>query len=281
MYSISQLFIYPVKSLGGIEVPAARLTDRGFQYDRRWMLVDASNHFLTQREYPAMSLLQTSIEDDNLVIYHKNDLSDKLRVPLHPAPAECVAVKVWDDQCEAQFVGEIPDNWFSEKLAMSCRLVYMPELERRKVDVKYAIDNDITSFSDGYPLLMIGQASLDDLNSRLEQTLPINRFRPNIVFTGGLPYAEDTMEHLVINGIDLFGVKLCARCVLTTIDQSNGIANKEPLKTLAGYRMANNKIYFGHNMLFKQTGWMKVGDVLEVLSNKPSIEFISKNNNAG
>lgn len=281
MYAISQLFIYPVKSLGGIEVPAAHLTDRGFQYDRRWMLVDANNHFLTQREYPVMSLLQTSIVDHNLVIYHKNDLSDSVQVPLHPAPAEYRSVKIWDDQCEAQFVGEMYDSWFSEKLAMPCRLVYMPELERRKVDVKYAIDNDITSFSDGYPLLMIGQASLDDLNSRLEQILPINRFRPNIVFTGGLPYAEDTMEHLVINGIDLFGVKLCARCVLTTIDQSTAHATKEPLKTLAGYRMANNKIYFGQNMLLKQTGWIKVGDTMEVISSKPSVEFVIKNNTAG
>jgi uncharacterized protein len=271
MYTISQLFIYPVKSLGGIEVPAAELTDRGFQYDRRWMLVDSNNQFLTQREYPEMSLLQTAIEGDSLVIYHKNDIDDSIAVPLHAAPGKTTMVKVWDDECDAQYVSDIADEWLSKKLVIPCRLVYMPDTERRKVDESYAQNNEITSFSDGYPLLVIGQASLDDLNNRLRDPLPINRFRPNIVFTGGNPYDEDTMEHIRVNGIDLYGVKLCDRCVMTTINQSNAIKANEPLKTLADYRSKNNKIYFGQNILFRQTGSIKAGDTIAIIKTKPPV----------
>jgi hypothetical protein len=273
MYSISQLFIYPVKSLGGFEVSSALLTDRGLQYDRRWMLVDKDGNFLTQREYAVMSLLQTAIENEQLIIYPKNNPFDKLSVSLHPESQSIYKVKVWDDVCDAQLVSDAADEWLSDKLSMQCRLVYMPDGERRKVDNRYAHAGEITSFSDGYPLLIIGQASLDDLNNRLEIPLPINRFRPNIVFTGGQPYDEDTMEHIRVNEIDMYGVKLCARCVVTTIDQTNATKAREPLKTLAGYRMANNKIYFGQNILHSQAGVLKRGDAIEIVSSKPHAVF--------
>lgn len=275
MYSISQLFIYPIKSLGGIKLSAAQLTDRGFQYDRRWMLVDANNSFLTQREYPVMSLLQTAIENNELIIYHKNDSTDKVAVPLHPLPKQTSKVKVWADECDALYVSDTADEWLSKKLAMPCRLVYMPDTEKRKVDVQYAQNNEITAFSDGYPLLMIGQASLDDLNSRLAEPLPMNRFRPNIVFTGGGPYDEDIMEHVVVNEIDLYGVKLCSRCTVTTIDQVNALKTKEPLKTFAQYRSMDNKVYFGQNILFKQKGTMQVGDAIKLIKTKPRVLAVS------
>lgn len=273
MYTISQLFIYPVKSLGGFKVTSAQLTDRGFQYDRRFMLVDSSNNFLTQREHPSMSLLQTAIEGSELVIFHKNNIADKIRVSLHPAPVTIIKVKVWDDECTAGYVSDGADEWLSNKLSIPCRMVYMPDSEKRLVDEKYAHNKEITSFSDGYPLLIIGQASLDDLNSRLAEPLPMDRFRPNIVFTGGQPYDEDTMEHLAINGIDMYGVKLCARCTITTINQINGIKDKEPLKTLAAYRKRNNKIYFGQNILYMQTGFIRTCDGIAIIKNKARMIF--------
>ncbi len=266
MYTISQLFIYPVKSLGGIEVAAAQLTDRGLQYDRRWMVVDLNNQFLTQREHPDMCLLQTAIAGGDLVIFDKNNPTDKITVALHPeVSGETVQVQVWDDSCAAQPVSHFANEWFSQKLKMPCRLVYMPEEEKRLVDERYAHSKEITSFSDGYPLLMIGQASLNDLNGRLHQPLPMERFRPNIVFTGGEPYAEDTMKNISINEIDLFGVKLCARCVMPTINQQTAEKGKEPLKTLSVYRMKNNKIYFGQNMLYKQTGYLQTGNTISII----------------
>ena len=268
MYTISQLLIYPIKSLGGFEVNTAKLTDRGLQYDRRWMLVDMNNKFLTQREHPIMCMLQTIIENDELIIYHKNNIEDRLATPLYPTAATTIKVNVWDDECDAQLVSELADQWFTQKLSMDCRLVFMPDTEKRRVEEDYAHDNEITAFSDGYPLMMIGQASLDDLNSRLPEHLPMDRFRPNIVFTGGNPFDEDTMEHILINDINLYGVKLSSRCVLTTINQTNAKKGKEPLKTLAGYRQKNNKIYFGQNLLFKQMGKLAIGDIIEVVKSK-------------
>ena len=269
MYTISQLYIYPVKSLGGFEVQSAQLTDRGLQYDRRWMVVDSNNNFLTQRVHPSMSLLQAAIVNNELIIYNKNNIADKISTFLQPAPAATSKVIVWDDVCQAQYVSAKADEWLSAKLNMPCRLVYMPDSEKRKVDSQYALQDEVTSFSDGYPVLIIGQASLDDLNKRMPEPLPMDRFRPNIVFTGGLPYDEDTMEHILVNNINLYGVKLCARCVLTTINQTTALKAKEPLQTLASYRMKNSKIYFGQNILYKQTGNIKVGHVIETLKSKP------------
>ena len=275
MYTISQLFIYPIKSLGGFSVFQTQLTDKGFQYDRRWMIVDGNNNFLTQREFSQMSLLQTSIENQQLIIFSKDDPADRVAVGLENPVGVTIKVTIWDDECTAQYVCAEADNWLSAKLKMSCRLVYMPDTENRKVDERYALANEVTNFSDGYPLMMIGQASLDDLNSRLKQPLPMDRFRPNIVFTGGNAFDEDLMEHILVNGVDLFGVKLCSRCNVTTIDQSTGVQAKEPLKTLSQYRLKNNKIYFGQNILFNKTGTLHVGNAMDVLKRKQSVFNIS------
>ena len=274
MFRISQLFIYPVKSLGGISVETTLVTDRGFQYDRRYMLVDEHNRFLTQREYPVMALLQTVIDGNDLLVYHKKSIDLKLRLPLIPENEAAVTrVEVWDDICEAVYISPSADEWFSDRISISCRLVYMPETSRRRVDTRYALQEEITSFADGYPVLMIGQSSLDDLNNRMEEALPINRFRPNIVFTGGLPFEEDTMEHFIVHGIHCYAVKPCARCVITTTDQETGIAGKEPLRTLASYRRVNNEIWFGQNVLTESSGFIRVGDSIEVIQNKNSCYF--------
>jgi uncharacterized protein YcbX len=162
------------------------------------------------------------------------------------------------------------NEWFSDVLEKTCRLVYMPGTTKRKVDGRYALNNEITNFSDGYPFTTIGQSSLDDLNSRLEEKLRINRFRPNIVFTGGDAFEEDGWKHFTINDIDFYGVKLCARCVIPTINQDNIKQGKEPLKTLATYRQKNNNIYFGQNLLHHGEGALHIGDEINVIERKPS-----------
>ena len=269
MLSISQLYIYPVKGLGGISVSTALVTLRGLENDRRFMLVDQDGLFLTQREYPSMALLRTTIEADELIVWHKDNQSDKLRLPLVPEPSLLsTTVKVWDDSCEAQYVSDEADKWLSGKLNASCRLLYMPDSTKRMVDPLYAFNNEITSFTDGYPVLLIGQSSLDDLNNRLEDALPMDRFRPSIVMTGGHPFEEDTLEQFSINGITFYGVKLCARCVVTTTNQETGTTGKEPLKTLAKYRSANNKVFFGQNVLCAGTGIIKSEDEIVVIKRK-------------
>jgi uncharacterized protein len=265
MLTISQLFMYPVKSLGGIAVTAAALTDRGFKYDRRWMLVDAQNRFLSQRELPAMALLQTRISENGILVEDKRNPGTTVCIPFSPVFTETIKVQVWEDVCDAVLVNDTLNAWFSAALDITCRLVYMPDTAVRKVDSRYAFANEITSFSDGYPVLMIGQASLDDLNARMNEPVPMDRFRPNIVFAGGEPFEEDNITEFIINDITFLGVKRCSRCVVTTIEQSSAQKGREPLRTLAAYRQVNNKIYFGQNILYKGTGVIHVGDELRII----------------
>ena len=269
MYFISELFIYPIKSLGGISVKESVVTRLGLQFDRQWMLVDENNRFITQRENHELAVLQVSFEKSGLKITHKITASE-ISVPFSPKRTEEAIVRVFDDLCLAQFVSEEADKWFSEILKMKCRLVFLPEKSLRYVDNKYAHDNEITSFTDGYPTLIIGEAALDKLNSLLPDKININRFRPNIVFKGGEAHDEDEMAHFSINNIDFFGVKLCARCQVPTVNQETGESGKEPTRTLARYRAFDNKIKFGQNLLHKGEGLIKVGDPLIVLEKAKS-----------
>ena len=220
------------------------------------------------------ALLQPIIENNELKITHKlNNQSFSIAIDALPAAGPAI-VTIWDDTCEAEFVSDEADQWFSTILGLKCRLVYMPDETRRIVDQRYAPENAVTSFSDAYPFLIIGQASLDDLNNQLAEPLPMNRFRPNIVFTGGGPYDEDLYNHFKICGIDFYGVKLCARCVMTTIEQETAKKGKEPLKKLASYRFKNNKILFGQNLIHQGDGEIAVGDALVVLTNHNEERFL-------
>lgn len=263
MLTVSELYIYPIKSLAGIKVNRADVTDRGFKHDRRWMLIDNENRFISQREVAPMALLNVAIEDNGLKISTTDSF---IKIPFLAGHNNLIEVSVWDDICQAQLVDEKADKWFSDVLGTSCRLVYMPDESHRKTDVNYTSDGGITSFSDAYPFLLIGQASLDDLNKRLPGTMTIERFRPNIVFAGGASYQEDIIDDFTINGINFKGVKLCSRCKITTIDPTNGLAGKEPLKTLASYRVKNKKIYFGQNLVHSGSGDISVGDEIIVTS---------------
>jgi uncharacterized protein YcbX len=266
MLQISELYIYPIKSLAGIPLKKARVTPTGFEYDRRWLLVDENNCFITQREFHQMALLQVAIEEGGLSVTHKlNNDSIFILFNIPGKQYEQVMVTIWDDTCMAEFVSEEADKWFTTVLNMNCRLVYMPDTTHRIVDQRYAPENAVTSFADAYPFLIIGQASLDQLNTQLNEPLPMNRFRPNIVFTGGAPFDEDLYGHFTIGDIHFFGVKLCARCVMTTVNQDTAVKGKEPLKTLARYRFKNNKILFGQNLVHEGEGEIAIGDELLVL----------------
>src|SRR3954447_3692288 len=207
MHTISELFIYPVKSLSGISVSSAIVTERGLQHDRRWMLIDDDNVFISQREFLSLALLQTHITNDGVLVEHKQNHFN-FTIPFQPQTNSFIDVVIWNDVCSAQLVSEDADKWFSEILSFPCRLVFMPDETQRKVDTNFAYNNEITSFSDAFPFLLIGQSSMDDLNNRLIEKLPINRFRPNIIFTGGEPYGEDVMEFFIVNNIHFYGVKL-------------------------------------------------------------------------
>lgn len=273
MLRVSQLYIYPIKSMGGISVSKAQVTDRGFKYDRRWMLVDEYNLFLSQRQVHEMALISIEITDKGLKVTYRLK-NESLLIPFEPQTTEFAEVTIWDDTCRGQFVSPEADQWFSQMLAISCRLVYMPDDTQRITDQRYAPEGSITSFADAYPFLLIGQSSLDDLNRRLAEPLNMNRFRPNIVFTGSDPYSEDLMHTLRINEVTFRGVKLCARCNIPAIDQDTAIQGKEPTRTLAGYRVKDNKIMFGQNLVHENTGMISVDDEVTVLQLNHSERFM-------
>ncbi|HRH59398.1 MAG TPA: MOSC domain-containing protein [Chitinophagaceae bacterium] len=272
MLTVSELFIYPIKSLGGISVASATVTEKGFEYDRGWMLVDENNIFMTQRELPAMALLQVMLADNGLNVQHKHNHAS-ITIPYQPQTNAMMMVQVWEDFCMAQLVSKEADEWFSEMLSISCRLVYMPADTKRTVDINYAFNNETTSFSDGFPFLLIGQSSLDELNSRMREPLPINRFRPNIVFTGGHAFEEDELAHFTINDINFYAVKPCARCPITATNQQTAERGKEPLLALSKFRRREYNVYFGQNLLHKGDGKIRVGDAIEVLERKEAMRF--------
>ncbi len=269
-YLISELLIYPVKSLGGISLKSALLTDRGLEYDRRFMLIDAQNRFVTQREFPELTFFKTAIVGYQLLITDKRDESS-VAVPVMAIEGEQTGVQIWDDHCQAILLDSTIADWFSARLSQPVRLVYMPDESQRPVDPAYAAKGELTSFSDGYPVLIIGAESLKDLNARLENPVPMDRFRPNIVFSGGYPHVEDTFMTFKAGDVQLEAVKPCARCVMTTTDQDTGLRSAEPLKTLSKYRSKHNKIYFGQNLLASHAGEIRVGDKLIMLTTKQSL----------
>ncbi|MGI4806364.1 MAG: MOSC domain-containing protein [Janthinobacterium lividum] len=274
MLKISGLFIYPIKSLGGISLNKAQVSSRGLEHDRRWMLVDENNRFLSQREIPEMALLYVELTSNGLLVMHRQKAEEFVAIPfLYDANEEAICT-IWDDECQAEFIDIEIDKWFSRILKTKCRLVYMPKSSKRLVDQQYAKPDQITSFSDAYPFLLAGEASLEDLNNRLKEPVLMDRFRPNIVFSGGEAFEEDQMEQFQINGIHFYGVKPCARCPVINIDQESGLTDKEPTKTLAGFRKKNNKIYFGQNLVHDGEGSISIGDEL-VIKELKSEKFIS------
>jgi len=259
---LSEINIYPVKSLGGISLKSAAVERRGLQYDRRWMLVDEQGTFLTQREISQMALLGTAIEPPHLVVFEKKNPVSRVLVPLEVMSGDLpqMMVEVWGDECAAQQMPPEISDWFSGVLGEKMYLVQMPDTTRRPADDRYAPPGHVVSFADGFPFLIIGQASLDDLNSRLAQPLPMSRFRPNFVFTGGQPFEEDGWSDFRIGDVAFRGVKPCARCIIPTTDQDTAARAAEPLKTLATYRQSGPKILFGQNVL-----WMgEEGEAAEV-----------------
>lgn len=266
---LSELNIYPIKSLKGIALESAVVEDRGLQYDRRWMLVDENRQFITQREVPRMATVNIVVDRDGLTAsVNGNSVS----VSALPETGETATVKIWNSTVKGAFYEPAVDEWFSDAIGFKCRLVVMPETSKRIVSPDYAVRRfeDTVSFADGYPFLLLGEGSLADLNSRLEVPVPMNRFRPNFVVAGSQPFEEDTWKRIRIGSTEFHIVKPCARCVLTTVDQTTGEKNgKEPLKTLSEYRNRNGNVLFGQNLIAdKSGGTVRVGDEVEVIERK-------------
>ncbi|SDD89446.1 MOSC domain-containing protein [Pedobacter soli] len=264
-FSLSEIYVYPIKSLGGFSLNEAELEEKGLKYDRRWMLVDENGTFITQRKHFELALLQVSIADGKLTVTHKLTPAQYISFGLDEDTGIAVPVTIWNDTVTGVEVNPEVSNWFSAYLKFKVKLVKMPLAEKRFVDRDYATNDEIVSFADGYPCLMIGQSALNGLNEKLQEPVLMDRFRPNFVFTGGEPHEEDRFKTFYIGEIPFSAVKPCARCVLITIDQQTGEKGQEPLRTLASYRTVNKKIMFGQNLLPQALGTIRIGDEIKVV----------------
>lgn len=256
------MFVYPIKSCAGFPVGQWDATATGFRHDRRWMLVDDDGAFLSQRRLPRMALIRTRLADDQLLVSAPG--MPPLDLPLQPEGPRTLA-SVWGDAVEVLRAGKDADGWFSGFLSVPCRLVFMPEDSVRPVDLAYSRAGDRASLSDGFPFLLVSAASLDDLNARMPEPLPMDRFRPNLVVEGCGPYAEDGWSRVRIGEVEFRVVKPCARCAITTTDQKSAGRGKEPLRTLATYRKVGSDVLFGQNLIPDSQGTLRTGDPLDVL----------------
>lgn len=232
---ITALHIYPVKSLGGISLASSVLTRKGLQYDRNWMILDNDGTFMTQRTVPAMAQILTDISDGKLHFRHRPS-GKTASIPILKSYGENISTKVWSNDCEVQHVGEEIDAYLSEILGQKCSLVFLPEENIRTVSKEEGIVKNVTSLADKSPILVTNEVSMGNFNKRLEKPLPLNRFRPNLVFTGTEAFEEDKWTQIKLSGVTCNKVEVCGRCTLINTDQFTGKVNSEPLKVLKSFR---------------------------------------------
>lgn len=265
---LTQINIYPVKSLGGIKLNSAELTERGIKHDRRWMLIDDNNKFLTIRQHPEFLFYELSLTDNGFEIKHK-DGNNKLVIPLSIDKGDIIKVRIWDDEVTAIVADDNTNGWFLNQLGFSCRLVYLPDSSPRRVQREWVNGERHVSFADAYPYLIAGEQSVADLNDKIEEEITLERFRPNLVFSGGEPYEEFLWKEIKINEVRMQCIKPCTRCIVTTMHPETAVMGKEPLKTLFKQRI-DNKMVFGENAIMLEQGTISIGDEIEIISTKNS-----------
>ncbi len=280
--TLSQIWIYALKSAAGLQAQAAQVEPMGLSGDRRWMIVDPEGRMLSQRTCPQMALLTACTTPSGAL--HINTPAARwsgevfVDIP-SPTAAPAVEVEVWDDRVRALAASEIASSWLAGVLSRRCQLVYLPDDSVRPVDPAYAQPTDRVSFADGFPLLILSSATLQHLATLTPppDTLPPNpvsdvrRFRPNLLIDGVPPYAEDTWKRIRIGGpagVVLDIVKSCGRCGLINVNPDSAEVGSEPLKTLSSYRRDpdSGKVLFGQNAIPRSLGSIQVGQSIEVLA---------------
>jgi MOSC domain-containing protein len=247
LVSVAALNIFPLKSARGIPQSAVRLAATGFEWDRNWMITNAAGLFLSQRTHPKLACIRPELSSTGLIL-HAPDLPP-LTLPLEPC-GESVNVQVWKDRCEALDQGEAASAWASAALQEPVRLVRVPDTPKRLANPEFAGPRPMpVAFPDGFPILVCNDASLDHLNARMPESIPMERFRPNIVLHGLPPFAEDRIASLQIGVVTLNLVKPCTRCVITATDQHTGERSTNPLPYLREFRFDRTLlgVTFGEN----------------------------------
>jgi uncharacterized protein YcbX len=268
--TLSALHLYPLKSARALAPGRWPLDALGLRFDRHWMVVDDAGNCLTQRTHPRLTLVGAVVDSDALTL----DASGmgSLALPLDASGLSTRETQVWNHRGPSLDEGEEAARWISAHLGVSTRIVRIPPHHARRVNPAFFSGEAHTAFTDGYPLMLISEASLEALNARLALPLPMNRFRPNLVVRGCEAFAEDDWTRIRVGTIELAVVKPCDRCVITTTDQQTGLRDgKEPLATLATFRKRGDVVLFGQNCVSLGTGTLTVGDPIEVLETRPAV----------
>jgi len=261
-FSVTQLAIYPVKSLRAIAQQSMQIDRLGPKGDRRYIITDSSGRFLTQREYPSMCLIDVAIQGAVLTLSTPSMSPLRIDAAIDAKPT---VVTVWRDAVEACDLGDSAAAWLTRYLGIEVRLHYMPDHSNRLIDQAYGKQGDCVSFADGFPILLITEASLREFNRALPQPIGSERFRPNIVIDSDVPYAEDQWRRLRIGSIEFDVVKPCSRCVIPSIDPLTGKKQPYVVQALARLRRRGNAVYFGQNLIHRGSGTISVGDPVIVL----------------
>jgi uncharacterized protein YcbX len=273
---VERLFIHPIKSCAGIEVQEARVTMRGLEHDRRWMVTDERGRFLSQRTVPELARVRVALAAGGLTVRCEDapPLSPPLSLPLVHADGAHVDVEVWDDRVGA-VRHDAGSAWFERVLARPVMLVCMPDHVRRPVDPAFARADDLVSFADGFPLLVVNRASVDVLAT------DVRRFRPNLVVGGAPPWAEDGWRALQLTGLTLRTPKPCARCNIPGIDPDTGAVTREPLRTLARLRTRDHQAWFGINAIPDGEGVLRVGDAVDAVGASGAVGAVGASGASG
>jgi hypothetical protein len=261
---VSQIAIYPIKSCHPVYCDSAALTETGLEHDRAWLIVDEDGMFVTQRQFPAMARITCVPREESIEI----SIPDQARVDV-PVTNDGTrrSVTIWGTECEAVDQGDEIATALSEFLGRACRLVRMHPDFRRALGSSYAaVSAMAVGFADSSPLLLISEASLHDLNKRLDEPVTMDRFRPNIVVAGGVPYQEDAWSRIQVGTATLHVVKACIRCEIPTVDQTTGEKGVEPIETLETYRAGPMGTRFGQKVAHETLGTISVGDTVRVLA---------------
>lgn len=261
---VTALWVYPVKSLGGMVLDAARLDATGLAYDRRWMLVDATGQFLTQRAHPQLATVRVALTGAGLTLTHP-EVGDALAVPAETPPeAPIRRVTVWGDTVDARVVEGAAGRWLKAATGLDATLVWMPPTTIRPVDATYGQPGDRVGFADGFPLLVTTEASLAALNARLSGPVSMARFRPNLVLDGDAPWAEDGWQTLTVGAVRFRVAKPCGRCSMVDVDPVRGEATGHGvLSALAAFRTLGRRVVFGQNLAMDAAfvgATLRVGD---------------------
>jgi hypothetical protein len=269
MPALTGLYLYPIKSCRGLAVGKAVVGARGLEGDRRYMIVDASGRFVTQRQFPRMALIDVALVPGGWRVCAPDQPALEIPQALERGTdgSSACMVRIWRQTVEATLAGPDVNIWFSNYLGFACGLVYMADEQHRPVENAAAAFDDEVSFADGAPLLLISEASLESLNARLESPVAMRNFRPNLVVSGTSAHAEDAWREIRIGAARFQVAWPCSRCIMTTVDPASGTrrADGEPMQTLRSYRQRDGAVYFGQNLLPRVVGRIAVGDAVEVL----------------